>query len=141
MRKILARSIGAVCRANGNAHCDNVQILSKGLKTALLIELCGNCRTNKPQNGLFSGHYHIMPHPRGQDKKRPGFSQTRAWSSSYFFSLSPTPWVDLTTTPVRANRAMALGMTIRLLNISVSSHTRSLDITVPRKMKTRAMTE
>ena len=46
----------------------------------------------------------------------------------------------LTTTLVRANRAMALGMTIRLLNISVSSHTRSLDIVVPRKMKMRATT-
>ena len=32
----------------------------------------------------------------------------------------------------RATRAMALGMTIRLLNISVSSHTRSLDIMVPK---------
>ncbi len=46
-----------------------------------------------------------------------------------------------TTTLVRANRAMALGMTIRLLNISVSSHTRSLEARVPRKMNTRARTE
>ena len=46
-----------------------------------------------------------------------------------------------TTTPVRANRAMALGMTMRLLNISVSSHTRSLEARVPRKMNTRARTE
>lgn len=46
-----------------------------------------------------------------------------------------------TTTPVRANRAMALGMTMRLLNISVSSHTRSLEARVPRKMNTRARME
>ena len=25
---------------------------------ALLIELCGCCRTNKPQSGLFSRHYY-----------------------------------------------------------------------------------
>lgn len=40
---------------------------------------------------------------------------------------------------VRANRAMTLGMTMRLLNISVSSHTRSLLIMVPIRMNTRAM--
>ena len=52
----------------------------------------------------------------------------------------PRPWAILTTVPVRAKRAMALGITIRLLNMSVSSHTRSLDMRVPRKMKARAMT-
>ena len=45
----------------------------------------------------------------------------------------------LTTILVRANRAMTLGMTMRLLNISVSSHTRSLLIMVPIRMNTRAM--
>ena len=44
-----------------------------------------------------------------------------------------------TTILVRANRAMTLGMTMRLLNISVSSHTRSLLIMVPIRMNTRAM--
>ena len=33
-------------------------------------------------------------------------------------------WMMASTAPDSANRAMALGMTIRLLNISVSSHTR-----------------
>ena len=43
------------------------------------------------------------------------------------------------TMPVRANRARALGRTMRLLNISVSSHARSLPVRVPRKINTRAM--
>lgn len=45
-----------------------------------------------------------------------------------------------TTMEDRANRAMALGMTMRLLNRSVRPHTRSLDMVVPRKMNTRAST-
>ena len=49
-------------------------------------------------------------------------------------------WAMATTTEDRAKRAMALGMTIRLLNRSVSPHTRSLDMVVPRKMNTRAST-
>ena len=44
-----------------------------------------------------------------------------------------------TTSAVRAKRPMALGMTIRLLNISDSSHTRSLEARVPRKTNTRAI--
>ena len=46
----------------------------------------------------------------------------------------------LTTRLVRANSATALGMTMRLLNMSLSSQTRSLDIIVPRKMNTSART-
>ena len=46
----------------------------------------------------------------------------------------------LTTRLVSANSAMALGMTMRLLNMSLSSQTRSLDIIVPRKMNTSART-
>ncbi len=45
----------------------------------------------------------------------------------------------LTTKRVRAKRPMALGITIRLLNISESSQTKSLEARVPRKMKTRAI--
>lgn len=44
----------------------------------------------------------------------------------------------LTTRFVRAKRAMTLGMTMRLLNISLNSQTRSLAIIVPRKMKMSA---
>ena len=44
------------------------------------------------------------------------------------------------TMPVRANSAMTLGRTMRLLNMSVSSQTKSLPETVPRKMNTSAMT-
>ena len=59
----------------------------------------------------------------------------------YTFSLSFfISFMLATTMPVRANRAMTLGRTIRLLNISVTSHTKSLPDTVPRKMNTRAMT-
>ena len=57
---------------------------------------------------------------------------------SFFSSAS---WTEVTTILVRAKRAMALGMTMRLLNISVSSHTRSLLMTVPRNTNTSAMTE
>ena len=59
---------------------------------------------------------------------------------AYFFSFrSPTPWVVRSTMLVRANRATALGMTMRKLNMSVRAHTRSLEVTVPRKMNTRAI--
>ena len=44
------------------------------------------------------------------------------------------------TVPVRAKSASAFGSTMRLLKRSVSSQTRSLDIIVPAKMNTRAMT-
>ena len=59
----------------------------------------------------------------------------------YTFSLSfLTSFRLATTIPVSANRAITLGSTMRLLNISVTSHTKSLPDTVPRKMNTRAMT-
>ena len=48
---------------------------------------------------------------------------------------------EATTIPVSAKRARVLGMTIRLLNISVSSQTRSLETSVPMKMKARAIRE
>ena len=51
----------------------------------------------------------------------------------------PLHFTALTTSRVRAKRPMALGITIRLLNISDSSHTRSLEARVPRKMNTRAI--
>ena len=54
----------------------------------------------------------------------------------YYFLLA-----DFTTMPDRANRASTLGSTISWLNMSVSSQTRSLDRTEPRKTNTSAMTE
>ena len=48
-------------------------------------------------------------------------------------------FTHLTTRRVRPKRPIALGITIRLLNISDSSHTRSLDARVPRKINTRAI--
>ena len=59
--KNLARSDEALRRFIGNTHCSNAWIRSKGLRMALLIELCGCCRTNKPQSGLFSRHYYTLP--------------------------------------------------------------------------------
>ena len=47
---------------------------------------------------------------------------------------------DFTTIPDRATRPITLGMTMMLLNISVSSQTRSFCSSVPRKMNTRAIT-
>ena len=70
-----------------------------------------------------------------------GCSGGRAWGCGQARRPAVRRREIWTTTPVRANRAMALGMTMRLLNISVSSHTRSLEARVPRKMNTRARTE
>ena len=56
------------------------------------------------------------------------------------FYFSP-PQAAFTTMPDSSTRAMALGITISWLNISASSHTRSLDRQEPRKMNTMAMTE
>ena len=64
----------------------------------------------------------------------PGLFMPYTFSLSYFTSLRLA-----TTMPVRANRAMTLGSTMKLLNISVTSHTKSLPETVPRKMNTSAM--
>ena len=75
-----------------------------------------------------------------QPERRPGY-RPPFQLCFYTFSLSFfTSFRLATTMPVRANRAMTLGRTIRLLNISVTSHTKSLPDTVPRKMNTRAMT-
>ena len=64
-----------------------------------------------------------------------------ASGGDHTFSLSfRTSFRLATTIPVSANRAMTLGSTIRLLNISVSSQTKSLPDTVPRKMNTSAIT-
>ena len=64
-----------------------------------------------------------------------------AVSGDHTFSLSfRTSFRLAITMPVSANRAMTLGSTMRLLNISVSSHTKSLPDTVPRKMNTSAIT-
>ena len=72
-------------------------------------------------------------------KRRPGY-RPPFQRCVYAFSLSFfTSFRLATTIPVRANRAMTLGRTIRLLNISVTSHTKSLPDTVPRKMNTRAI--
>ena len=57
-------------------------------------------------------------------------------SISYLFLL----FTILTTTGVSANSAIAFGITIRLLNRSVSSQTKSLDIIVPMKIKANAIT-
>lgn len=62
------------------------------------------------------------------------------WGNFHPFTALPRRWAMATTTEDRAKRAMALGMTMRLLNRSVSPHTRSLDMVVPRKRKTRART-
>ncbi len=63
----------------------------------------------------------------------------RQWYDQTFSLLCWPSFSMATTIPVRANRARALGRTMRLLNISVSSHTKSLPVRVPRKMNTRAM--
>ena len=54
----------------------------------------------------------------------------------YFFFLHAA-----TTIPERVTSASTLGITIRLLNISASSQTRSLDASDPRKMNPSASTE
>ena len=73
-------------------------------------------------------------------KRRPGYRPPFI-VAFYTFSLSFfISFMLATTMPVRANKAMTLGRTMRLLNISVTSHTKSLPDTVPRKMNTRAMT-
>ena len=46
----------------------------------------------------------------------------------------------VTTMPVRAKRAMTLGRTMKLLNISVTSQTKSLPEIVPMKMNASAIT-
>ena len=64
---------------------------------------------------------------------------------SYFFTFSSVslfPALALAATrPPRASSAITFGMTMSWLNISVSSHTRSLDRIEPRKMKAIAMIE
>ena len=60
----------------------------------------------------------------------------RDFSAHYFF----TDCRLLTTKPVNAKSAMVFGMTIRLLNISDNSHTKSLDASVPKKMNANAIT-
>ena len=64
----------------------------------------------------------------------PGLFMPYTFSLFFFISLRLA-----TTMPVRANRAMTLGSTMKLLNMSVTSHTKSLPETVPRKMNTSAM--
>ncbi len=58
---------------------------------------------------------------------------------SFFCRKAKSHFTHLTTRRVRPKRPIALGITIRLLNISDSSHTRSLDARVPRKINTRAI--
>ena len=66
---------------------------------------------------------------------------TDASGNDHTFSLSfRTSFRLAITMPVSANRAMTLGSTMRLLNISVNSQTKSLPDTVPRKMNTSAIT-
>ena len=60
-------------------------------------------------------------------------------SCLFFCRKTESHFTAFTTSRVKAKRPMALGMTIRLLNISDSSHTRSLDARVPRKINTRAI--
>ena len=100
-------------------------MLEAGLERAL----------NKQSGGLFVARGRSPKlHNWKSKKSRPG--TVGAGRSMCYFS----PLVVFRTILVRANRAMALGMTIRLLNISVSSQTKSLDIRVPRKINTRAIT-
>ena len=68
-----------------------------------------------------------MSHTRRKEEKPGLWMGGRAYQTAIYCFPAPTPWVELTTIPVRANRPMALGMTIRKLNISVSSHTRVLN--------------
>ena len=81
---------------------------------------------------------------KGGPWKRSPFVSVKAGTylkaGAYTFSLSFCISFRLAMTmPVRANSAMTLGRTIRLLNMSVSSQTKSLPETVPRKMNTSAM--
>ena len=48
---------------------------------------------------------------------------------------------SFTTTALRAKRAKAFGITMRLLNISAISHTKSLERQEPRNTNTTAMQE
>ena len=57
----------------------------------------------------------------------------------FWYSIK-TRFVQLRCFKEGWNSATALGMTMRLLNMSLSSQTRSLDIIVPRKMNTSART-
>ena len=73
------------------------------------------------------------PYAGGHKKRQP------IPSCLFFCRKTESHFTHLTTRRVRPKRPMALGMTIRLLNISDSSHTRSLEARVPRKMNTRAI--
>lgn len=59
---------------------------------------------------------------------------------SYFYGSLFTRFIALVTMLPNANNAIAFGITIKLLNISDNSHTRSLEARVPRKMNTSAIT-
>ena len=88
-----------------------------------------------PWAGLSTDTRKFVKPARGR-----GGEMGKLWGNFHRFSALPRRWAMATTTEDRAKRAMALGMTIRLLNRSVSPHTRSLDMVVPRKMNTRAST-
>ena len=80
----------------------------------------------------------LTPHKKTSGSRRMSFCIYIYQSQT--FSLFCRPSFSMATTmPVRANSASALGRTMRLLNISVSSHTKSLPVRVPRKMNTRAI--
>ena len=80
----------------------------------------------------------LTPHKKTSGESRMSFCLYIYQSQT--FSLFCRPSFSMATTmPVRANSASALGRTMRLLNISVSSHTKSLPVRVPRKMNTRAI--
>src|SRR5699024_3328948 len=81
------------------------------------------------ENGIF-----------GKPARGRGGGTGKLWGICHLFTALPRRLAMVTTMEDRANRAMALGLTMRLLNRSVRHHTRSLDMVVRRKMNTRAST-
>ena len=80
----------------------------------------------------------LTPHKKTSGESRMSFCLYIYQSQTFSLFCRPSFSMAITM-PVRANSASALGRTMRLLNISVSSHTKSLPVRVPRKMNTRAI--
>ena len=125
-------------------------------KAAQFLQLRFNALLFQSILGRFGDALHRVEHGTVKIKKdisvhtftswadytiNPHITQGRSFRSGLnHFYFSP-PQAAFTTMPDSSTRAMALGITISWLNISASSHTRSLDRQEPRKMNTMAMTE
>ena len=118
----------------------HLDIFVKGVKQK---NSYGLHRTNVRDKRIYSAEVKKL-HPSIPKTSRKAFEK-RFGEKLFLKSFSPIKFNYFSLFPetilTRANMAMALGMTMSWLNMSVSSQTRSLERTEPRKMKTRAMME